>query len=55
MDSKYFWFFNKEKETIYVIQMTKKQQQLIDWYKIWISFYFNLRGEKMSFTPLLFI
>ena len=32
MDSEYFWFFNKEKETIYVIQMTqRKQQQLIDW------------------------
>ena len=26
MDSKYFWFFNKEKETIYVIQMTQKNK-----------------------------
>ena len=25
MDSEYFWFFNKEKETIYVIQMTQKK------------------------------
>ena len=25
MDSKYFWFLNKEKETIYVIQMTQKK------------------------------
>ena len=34
---------------------TKKQKQLIDWCKIWISFYFNLPGEEISFTPLLFI
>ena len=25
-DSKYFWFFNKEKETIYVIRMTQKNK-----------------------------
>ena len=49
---KIFLIFNKEKETIYFIQMT---QQLLDWCKIWISFYFNLPGEKMSLTPLLFI
>ena len=47
-----FLIFNKEKETIYFIQMT---QQLLDWCKIWISFYFNLPGEEMSFTQLLFI
>ena len=33
---KIFLIFNKEKETIYVIQMThtQKRQQLLDWCKI---------------------